>query len=77
MYRVALQNAFAVHNYDLNNDEDEIILAEEDRYMDLDSGGIPAEVISIPPDKILTPDLRTHDTGAKGAWRTFWYQSEQ
>jgi type IV pilus assembly protein PilY1 len=81
-YRISLQDARAVANLNVNNDDTmgddgewEEVIDDSDRYLTLDSGGIPAEVISIPPDKVMTPDLKIYDTGVRGAWRTFWYQA--
>ena len=47
-----------------------------DRYRVLDSGGIPAEVVYLPFDKILTPDLQTENIGAAARWKTYWYFQE-
>ncbi len=72
--RMALQNAGAVENYSSLNDLDGGgELQKEDRRTDLKSGGIPAEVVSIPPDRFLRPDLTIDEIDLKSAWRTFWY----
>ena len=42
----------------------------------LQSLGIPAEVISVPPNKILRPDLQIDNVNATTRWRTFWYLAE-
>jgi type IV pilus assembly protein PilY1 len=79
LYAVSLQNATAVINYDTSddtsNDSDEPN-STSDRSVDLISAGIPAEVVSIPPNKILRPDLQIDDVNAATRWRTYWYLSE-
>jgi type IV pilus assembly protein PilY1 len=79
LYAVALQNAFSVINYDTATDppgdEDQATTAS-DRYTDLNSPGIPSEVVSVPPDKILRPDLQVDAIDVNTRWRTFWYIQE-
>ena len=79
LYAVALQNAFSVINYDTATDqpgdEDQATTAS-DRYTDLNSPGIPAEVVSVPPNKILRPDLQVDSVDVNTRWRTFWYIQE-
>jgi hypothetical protein len=76
---VALQNAASVINYDTATDqpgdEDEATTAS-DRYTDLNAPGIPAEVVSVPPNKILRPDLQVDTIDVNTRWRTFWYIQE-
>ena len=43
---------------------------------ELQSLGIPAEVVSIPPNKILRPDLQIDNVDVATRWRTFWYLQE-
>ena len=38
--------------------------------------GIPAEVVTIPPNKILRPDLQVDTIDVATRWRTYWYVSE-
>ena len=38
--------------------------------------GIPAEVVSVPPNKILRPDLQIDNIDATTRWRTFWHLQE-
>ena len=47
-----------------------------DRSVELQSLGIPAEVVSVPPNKILRPDLQIDNLDATTRWRTFWYLAE-
>jgi len=79
LYAVGMQNAFAVINYD-SSDDDPSAPGEPstvaDRSVELRSGGIPAEVVSIPPNKILRPDLQVDDVDAATRWRTFWNLQE-
>jgi hypothetical protein len=76
---VALQDATAVINYD-TSDDDPSAPGEpstvSDRSVELRSGGIPAEVVSIPPNKILRPDLQIDNVNASTRWRTFWHMEE-
>ena len=79
LYAVSFQDATAVINYDTSddgsNDSDEPN-STNDRSVDLISAGIPAEVVSIPPNKILRPDLQIDDVNAATRWRTYWYLTE-
>jgi type IV pilus assembly protein PilY1 len=79
LYTVSLQDATAVMNYD-TSDDDPTNPGEpstaDDRFSDLSSGGIPAEVVSLPPNKILRPDLQVDDVDATTRWRTYWYLQE-
>jgi len=45
-------------------------------YDDLKSGGIPAEVVALPPNRILRPDLDVEPVPATARWRTFWHLEE-
>ena len=48
-----------------------------DRYTELKSPGIPSEVVSVPPNKILRPDLTIDTVDVTTRWRTFWYIDEE
>jgi type IV pilus assembly protein PilY1 len=77
LYAVALQDARAVINYNTTNDADHPDtqgLGVEDRVVELSSPGIPAEVVLLPPDEILRPDLSIEKVHGGTAWRTFWYE---
>jgi type IV pilus assembly protein PilY1 len=79
LYAVSLQNATAVINYDTSDDtsdDPDAPNSTADRSVELISAGIPAEVVSIPPNKILRPDLQIDDVNAATRWRTYWYLSE-
>ena len=79
LYAVALQNGTAVINYDTSDDtsdDPDAPNSTADRSVELISAGIPAEVVSIPPNKILRPDLQIDDVNAATRWRTYWYLSE-
>ena len=41
-----------------------------------DFAGIPAEVVTIPPNKILRPDLQVDTIDVATRWRTYWYVTE-
>ena len=79
LYAVGLQDARSVLNYDTSDDDpdnpDEPT-SKSDRSTDLISAGIPAEVVSIPPNKILRPDLTIEDIKTITRWRTYWYLQE-
>jgi len=80
LYAVALQNAISVINYDTSDDlpdqDPEQPNSTADRAVELRSGGIPAEVVSVPPNKILRPDLQIDNVNATTRWRTFWHLQE-
>ena len=80
LYAVALQDAKSVINYDTSDDlpdqDPEQPNSTADRSVDLRSGGIPAEVVSVPPNKILRPDLQIDNVNATTRWRTFWHLQE-
>jgi type IV pilus assembly protein PilY1 len=79
LYAVGLQDARSVINYDTSDDDpdrpDEPT-SSSDRSTDLNSAGIPAEVVSIPPNKILRPDLQIDNIKSTTRWRTYWYLQE-
>ena len=79
LYTVSLQDATAVINYDTSDDDpdnpDEAT-SREDRSVELQSLGIPAEVVSLPPNKILRPDMQIDNVDATTRWRTYWYLQE-
>ena len=79
LYAVALQDATAVINYDTSDDDasnPDQPHSVSDRSVELQSLGIPAEVVSVPPNKILRPDLQIDNLDATTRWRTFWYLAE-
>lgn len=77
LYAVSLQNGASVINYDTtDNDPDGNATTKSDRYTELKSPGIPAEVVSVPPNMILRPDLQVDDVDVNTRWRTFWYLQE-
>ena len=66
-------------NYDTSTDGpggSDIGTTKSDRTTELNSPGIPAEVVSIPPNKILRPDLQVDTLDINTRWRTFWYLEE-
>ena len=81
LYAVSLQDATAVINYDTSDDDPsssdpDAPNSKADRSVELQSLGIPAEVVSVPPNKILRPDLQIDNIDATTRWRTFWYLQE-
>ncbi len=79
LYAVSLQDASPVVNYDQSDDDpnypDEPT-TKDDRSTMLNSDGIPPEVVSVPPNRILRPDLTLEETNVSMRWRTFWFESE-
>jgi len=79
LYAVSLQNAGSVTNYDTTDDDlnrPGEATTKNDRSTDLNAPGIPAEVVSIPPNRILRPDLQVDELDVSNRWRTFWYLQE-
>lgn len=79
LYAVALQDAKSVINYDTSDDDPDNPgepTSKDDRSVELQSLGIPAEVVSVPPNKILRPDLQIDNVDATTRWRTFWHLQE-
>jgi len=73
LYALNLADGAAVNDYDVTNGD---TLAKTDRYVDLASGGIPAEVVYIPFNRILKPDLSIENVGVSGRWKTYWFKKE-
>ena len=83
LYAVSLQTAESVINYDSSDDttsdedpEGDDPTSKSDRSVELNSAGIPAEVVTIPPNKILRPDLQIDSVDVATRWRTYWFVSE-
>jgi len=79
LYAVALQDARAVINYDTSDDDPNAPdqpSTKNDRSVELQSLGIPAEVVFLPPNKILRPDFTSDNLDSTTRWRTFWYLQE-
>jgi type IV pilus assembly protein PilY1 len=69
LYAVSLLNGSAKNNYDTTTED-------EERFEELSSKGIPAEVVTLPPDSILRPDLEVEETNAPVRIQTYWFESE-
>jgi type IV pilus assembly protein PilY1 len=79
LYAVSLQDGTAVINYNSSDDDasnPDDPNSKADRHVELQSLGIPAEVVSVPPNKILRPDLQIDNVEATTRWRTFWSLAE-
>jgi type IV pilus assembly protein PilY1 len=79
LYAVSLKNAASIINYDSTDDDPNYpdqATSKDDRSTYLNSPGIPAEVVSIPPNQILRPDLLVEDVDVTTRWRTFWHLEE-
>ncbi|MEX0899458.1 MAG: PilC/PilY family type IV pilus protein [Gammaproteobacteria bacterium] len=80
LYAVALADARSTINFDSTDDDPDNpgeATSRSDRTRALRSGGIPAEVVSLPPNRILLPDLSTEAIPGSMRWRTYWYEGEQ
>ena len=80
LWALDIQNAFSVVNYNTSDDTEtnpDAATTKADRYTQLLSPGIPAEVVSIPPNKILRPDLQIDNVNTSVRWRTFWHLEEE
>ena len=79
LYAISLQDATSVINYDTTDDDPDNPdqpTTKNDRSVELTSLGIPAGVVSVPPNKILRPDLQIDNVDATTRWRTFWHLEE-
>jgi type IV pilus assembly protein PilY1 len=78
LYAVALKDARSVLNYsaEVGDDENEGGTTKSDRSTELRSPGIPTEVVPLPPDELLRPDLQSEQLNVRTRWRTFWFQQE-
>ena len=80
LYAVNLADATAVFNYNAADDtgtDSDRPNSTADRFDALKSGGIPAQVVFIPPGKILKPDLTIADTPGSNRATTFWQRVEE
>jgi type IV pilus assembly protein PilY1 len=73
IYSVSLFNANPLRDGPIDPWDDDPV---DEWYDDLKSGGIPAEVVALPPNRILRPDLDVEPVPATGRWRTFWHLEE-
>jgi type IV pilus assembly protein PilY1 len=78
LYAVALKDASPTLFEDPldSGDPDDPPTADE-RFDELDSPGIPSEVVSLPPDKLLRPDLKIQDVPVSTRWQTFWHLEDE
>ena len=78
LYAVDLDDAVAVKDYALSNngEDDTTILAKVDRYVRLNAGGMPAEVVFNADNQILRLDLTIEELAVEGGWKAFWYPVE-
>lgn len=79
LYMLSLEDAAAPPPVDPVTGEvnEGATLSKADRKDDLTSGGIPADVVALPPDRILRPDLAVQKINAKSFWKTYWYHSNE
>jgi type IV pilus assembly protein PilY1 len=79
LWTVGLQDGRSVINYSTADDDPDNPgepTTTADRYTELKAPGIPSEVVSVPPNKILRPDLTIDTIPVTTRWRTFWYVDE-
>ena len=80
LWALGLQDARSVVNYNTADDsglDPGEAETTADRFTDLNAPGIPSEVVSVPPNKILRPDLTLDTIDVTTRWRTFWYIDEE
>jgi type IV pilus assembly protein PilY1 len=77
LYAIGLQSGNPLVNLDKPIWDQQDPGDPDDRYGDLASGGIPAQVVAIPPNRILRPDLQIQPVPVSTRWRTFWYPNEE
>jgi type IV pilus assembly protein PilY1 len=76
-YSVGLQDGRPLVNLDKPITDQDDAGTPEDRYDPLRSPGIPSEVVAIPPNRILRPDLQIQPVPVTTRMRTFWYPTEE
>lgn len=79
LYAVNLQTGRAALNYNTSDDSTAGDGSASDRYKELSSAGIPADVVGVSLDGqayVLPPDLGPEKANASSRWRTFWYEVE-
>lgn len=76
-YAVSLQEGKPLINLDKPITDQPDSGLPEDRYELLRSAGIPSEVVAIPPNRILRPDLQIQPVPVTTRMRTFWYPDEE
>jgi type IV pilus assembly protein PilY1 len=76
-YAVGLQDGRPLINQDKPITDQDEAGTPEDRYDTLRSPGIPSEVVAIPPNRILRPDLQIQPVPVTTRMRTFWYPTEE
>jgi len=69
LYAVSFLSGAAQKNYDTTT-------SELERFTELTSSGIPAEVVPIPEDLILRPDGNFENVGGTARIETFWFEQE-
>lgn len=79
LYGVSLADASSTLNFDTTDDDPDNPgepTSRSDRTRELRSGGIPSEVVSLPPNRILLPDLSTEAIPGSMRWRMYWFEQE-
>lgn len=77
LYAVRMDDATPAFNYNLaDGDNAGGPNTQNDRSDPLKSGGIPAQVVFLPPGDILRPDGTVEDPGSTPSFRTFWRRRE-
>ncbi|MBF0133326.1 MAG: hypothetical protein HQL75_12160 [Magnetococcales bacterium] len=82
LYTVSLANATAPPRVDQITGEEIAETADDpltkaDRKTTLASGGIPSDVVILPPKQILRPDLTVQKISQKSFWKTYWYHTTE
>ena len=76
LFTVSLQNANPPRDRSSPIVDSDSDLEHTDRYTDLAAGGIPSEVVFIPPNRVMAGLEEPTAVPITTRWRTFWYLEE-
>jgi hypothetical protein len=76
IFTVSLQNANPPRNRETPIVDSDSDLEHSDRWTDLAAGGIPSEVVFIPPNRVMAGLEDPGTVPITTRWRTFWYLDE-
>jgi type IV pilus assembly protein PilY1 len=73
LYALSVKEGAPVEDLNSANNTSTQTLFRTDRYAQLDSKGIPSEIVSLGGGKYLRPDLKVGAGSLKSGYKTFWY----
>jgi type IV pilus assembly protein PilY1 len=76
LYTVSLKNANPPSNRDQPIDSSDSTVDPSMRWEELAAGGIPSEVVFIPPNRVMAGLEEPREVPITTRWRTFWYLEE-